>query len=684
MTSHPRSPLFHHEWTDRRRGEPVADTLRSPLLALHMSSDVDDLRAEQILLARRVLRARAESRPVEDLQRAVVERFLLGRTVHFGPDECRPLADAERYARERRDVFIVVKFMDEAPHIAATFHSLLNQRGVDMGRVVIVAVDNNSTDGSDQIVKNIIDADPGPARIVYLNQPRAGAGHAARLGVDRCVATVLRMCEVDGDWSRLQHSVIAVSDGDTVYHPHVLREILRVFGESPTVDGVMPFLTYKATAALRLFSGHRAAAPGRLAERARWDAAVDVPIDLSGVLAFDVLPRWLRRRIGGEMELGTAGGGVLRVPLTGTDEHGRRFGVLRDPAGRCAYVLEDRTIVPAQAPVSGWDAALVFLENGGVRPEEKWRWHAVVGHDIFLTWLFAGMGVPEEMIYPDTSDALKAIRTWAFAIGGQHQLYRPGLRIVTGSDYQSGRVLQAAGCTVRLGPAQAYAETEIDRLIKMARNLMHGQSVFYGRTRDSAIERASGLYVHMTRIQRDIEEEVRGYDDQAFEQRIFPERLLFPLRWIFQNAYRFHAHHDPEARRVVRERVLEVFFPGRAAEIEERWFSPAHADRIRDAAHDDRVDVAERLAEELIAENHREIMLCYRRTLAGFFDAQRVPRDRYAWLLEGVERTRNALRQKPPVVDPAAVWQEKELVIDVERGQAVHVRGKPANGRGTR
>ncbi|GAA4075350.1 hypothetical protein GCM10022248_50340 [Nonomuraea soli] len=676
MTPDARSTLFHHEWTHRRRSEPAEVTLGSPLLALHMSSDVDDLRAEQILLAREVLRAREEGDKTLDLQRRVVEGFLDGREAHFGPEECTPLPDAEILAREGRDVFVVVKFMDEAPHIADTFRSLLNQQGVDLGRMVIVAVDNNSTDGSDQIVKGIIDLNKGPARVVYLNQTRPGAGHAARLGVDTSIATVLRMCESDGDWSRLQDAVIALSDGDTVYHPHVLREVLRVFHDDQDVDAVMPFLAYKATAALRLFDGYRAATPDELACLADRSTIAEIDVDLSGLLAFDRLPRWRRRAEGDEMELTTAAGAVVRVPMPATDKHGRRFGTVRDPAGRLAYVLEDRTIVLAEAPVSGWDAALVFLENGGVRRDEKWRWHAVVGHDIFLTWLFDGMGVPEAMVYPDTSDALKAIRTWAFAIGGQHQLRRPGLRIVTGSDYQTGRVLQATGCTVRLGPASAYAETEIDRLIKMARNLMKGQPVFYGQTRDSAIERASGLYVHMTRIQTDIEAEVRGYDDAAFERTIFPERLLFPLRWIFQNALRFYAHEDPRARRIVREGLLEVFFPGRAAQVEARWFSEAMVVRIRRAGHDERLDLAERLAEELIAEHHEEIMGCYRRTLADFLTRQAVPADRYDWLLEGLERTRNALRERLPAVDPAVVWGEGEFVIDVERGQAVHVRGQ--------
>ncbi|WP_328341087.1 glycosyltransferase family A protein [Micromonospora sp. NBC_00421] len=675
------SGLFHHTWTDRRRDEPVAATLRSPLLQLHMSSDVDPLLPEQIERARGVLTARAEAvargvdlAAVQDAQRQVVEAFLAGRSARFPQDQYQPLADAARFAAEGRDIFLVIKFMDEAPHIEATFQSLLHQHGVDLGRVVIVAVDNNSTDGSDEIVKRIRAANDGPIRIVYLNQAQPGAGHAARLGVDSCIATVREMCLVDGDWRRLQTAIIAVSDGDTVYHPHVLRELVRVFEESPTVDGVMPFLTYKLTAALRLFANYVPAYPDRLARHADLSTAVGVPVDLSTELAFPQLPRHAREVVGDLVRVRVQDVGEVEVPLCNRDEHGRRFGVLRDPAGRLAYLLEDRTLVLAEAPVSGDDAALTFLENGQVGADEMWRWHAVIGHDIFLSWLFAGMGAPEEMIYPDTSDALKAFRVWAAAIGGQHQLRRPGLRIVTGSDYQSGRVLQATGCTVRLASAEACAQTETDRLIKMARNLMKSQAVFYGQTRDSMIERASGLYVHMTRIQGDIEDEVRAYDDEAFRRNIFPERVLFPLRWMLQNALRFYAHDDPEAQDIVRERFLGVVFGEHAADVEKRWFSADVLGRIQAAAHDERPDLAERVAEQIIAEHYADILTCYQRTLRDYFRAQRLPESSYEWLLSEVDQSRNAMREAPPEVDPSAVWEGQEFVIDIERGQVVRMK----------
>jgi hypothetical protein len=663
---------YHHLWTDRNQLEPPETALHSPLLDLGRSSDVDPLLPEQVADARQVLRDRRAGRgtDVRDGQRRIVERFLAGRRDRFGAEQSRPLPGVPALVREGRDIFIVVKFMDEAPHLAATLRSLVHQ-DVEPGRVVILAVDNNSTDGSDAIAKNLIAGNATPVRLLYLNQAMPGAGNAARLGVDTAIATVYEMCRLDGRWERLQTATVAVSDGDTVYHPAVVRTVAGMLAAQPTVDGVMPFLTYKFTAALRLLRDYTPALPDELAACAPDATPTPVPVDLSTVLGYDALPRAGREPYPGGIRLALPDGATTGVPLSHVDGHGRRFGVIADPRGRRGYVFADRTLVVADAPVAGFDAALVFLENGGVRRDEKWRWHAVIGHDLFLYWSFHGMGLPERMVYPDTSDALKTFRVWAFAIGGQHQLRRPGLRIATGSDYQSGRVLQAVGATSRLGPAEAFAETETDRLIKMVRNFMRRQSVFYGETRGAALDRATGLYVHMTRIQPDIEAELRGYPDEAFEHTVFPERVLFPLRWLLQNAIRFLAQGAAE-RDIVRARVFAPMFGPDAVDV-----VPESALReLTEAPYAEQQSIAERLAEGLIAAHYPAIMAFYTATLRGFFAAYGVAPGHYEWLLDGLERSRNAVVEQPPRVDPAAVWEGAEFDIDVERGQVVRMRGR--------
>ena len=279
------------------------------------------------------------------------------------------------------------------------------------------------------------------------------------------------------------------------------------------------------------------------------------------------------------------------------------------------------------------------------------------------------------MIFPDASDALKMFRVWSFAVGGQHQLKRPDLDIVTGTDYQSGRILQAVGNVIRLGPAKAYSETEIDRLIKMIRNFAKRQSVFYGETRSSNIERASGLYLHMTRIQNVIENEVRNFSEDFFRDIVFPERILFPLRWILQNAIRFYSHSDPHARSIVEERVLSTIFPLKAIiQIKKQWFTKENITMIRSVEYAQKQAQAEKIAEYIIKSNYREIMAFYRNTLQSFLDSHQVEPQCYFWLLEGLEQSRNALLEERPRVHPSSVWQGEEYIIDSARGQVTEIR----------
>ena len=121
-----------------------------------------------------------------------------------------------------------------------------------------------------------------------------------------------------------------------------------------------------------------------------------MPIDLSTIEAHVNMPRHRRKAVDDEtIELVVIDKDgietVQTIKLSNHDALGRRFAVLIDGEGHLAYVLSDRTIVLDELPVSGTDAALVYLENGSVREDEKWRWHAVIGHDLFLSWAFEWM-----------------------------------------------------------------------------------------------------------------------------------------------------------------------------------------------------------------------------------------------------------------------------------------------------
>src|SRR5207302_9237816 len=183
-------------------------------------------------------------------------------------------------------------------------------------------------------------------------------------------------------------------------------------------------------------------------------------------------------------------------------------------------------------------------------------------------------------------------------------------------------------------------------------------------------------YLHMTRIQGDVEAEIRQYSDEFFQQIAFPERILLPLRWMFQNALRFYAHYEEEAQQTVRERFLDIVFPRFAAkEVEVQWFK-SNIEAIRRAEYFKIQDIAEQIAESIIAHNYPAIMTFYAYTLRSFFHAHRVPYHCYEWLLSGLESSRNAISEKRPRVHPSVVWQGNEFHIDGNRGQVVGMRTK--------
>jgi hypothetical protein len=187
------------------------------------------------------------------------------------------------------------------------------------------------------------------------------------------------------------------------------------------------------------------------------------------------------------------------------------------------------------------------------------------------------------------------------------------------------------------------------------------------------MERATGLYVHMTRIQTDLEQELRGYPDEIFEHTVFPERILFPLRWMLQNAVRFYAH-GPAERDVVRERVLNIMFsPQTVAEIERSVLSEQALRALAHAPFADKQLLAEVAAERVIGSHYPEIMAFYTRTLRHFFARHQVPPQACEWLLHGVIESRSALTQRPPEVDVAAVWDGEEFEVDIGRGQVVRM-----------
>ncbi len=680
------SPVF------RNRTRPIDQCLNSELLFLAYTSDVNDPNPAQIERAHQALHLRSKAiaegwtgrqgpdvasvRDYLRVCREIVSTHIADRHARFGPEQCAPFDEVAQLAAEGRDTFLIIKFMDEEAHIQSTIDSLLAQKGVDCSRIVLIGVDNMSSDRSGEIFRQARDANTGSVHMIYCQQTISGGGSAARYGVDRSIATVLAMCEATGDWGLLHRARIAVSDGDTIYHPHLVADATHVFDTYPDIDGIMPFLIYKLTAALRLFDGYRQSDPAALLKKVEPHAGRFVPVNfaLDGMAAQDLLPRRQRIARADGMHLGLADGTKLFVPFVGTTEHAGSFGVLVDAKGNRALIFSDRFLVLERAPVSGYDSALVYLENGRVGRGEVWRWHSLIGHDLFLLWAFRAMNLGRDYILPDTSDALKAFRVWSFAVGGQHQLKRPGTERVTGTDYQSGRVLQTFGARVVLGTPHAHSETEIDRLSKMIRNFANEQSVFYGNTRSRALERASGLYLHMTRIQDEIEAEIRGYSEALYRDVVFPERILFPFRWLLQNFISAYCVADPAQRHLISERTFEVLFPpDRWAKIREEILTEAVLDAMNHRRFEALRSEGEVLAEQIMGAHWTALIEFYEATLRRFFDDHDIDVSTYGFLLEPLADCRNSLLEERPFVNVNDVWSQSDFKIDQVRGQVVAV-----------
>ncbi|MGI2030340.1 hypothetical protein, partial [Endozoicomonas acroporae] len=536
--------------------------------------------------------------------------------------------------------------------------------------------------------KDVIQHNKTNIRIFIIEQDISGGGSTARYGVDRCLATILKMCESDGDWARLQRARIAVSDGDTVYHSGLVADGANILDNNPHLDGVMPFLLYKITACHRFFNNYIPRNPLELTQL--WKESGKAAVKFSGQLhvADDLyqFPRnhrsitnidgdegMLLRYVSGRHEPRD-----VYVPFICRLTDGLRFGVISDENQVNTYVFEDGTMTIEPAYVSGSETALLFLENEKLNKNEKWKWHTMVGHDLFLTWAFQRMGLNESLILPDTSDALKMFRAWCFAVGGQHQLSRPDMHRVTGTDYQSGRVLQSFGAQTVLGSSNTYSETEVDRLAKMIRNFANEQSVFYGNTRSRGLERASGLYLHMTAIQDQVEAEVRNYSDDFYEQVAFPERIIFPLRWMLQNFIGFYVRADESGKKSIAANSFSIIFGAQLwNRISDEILSEQNIKDLSAMSFEPFRERSEELAEDILLGYWPELMSFYSKTLSDFFEHHDVEHKHYGWLMDGLEQCRNGMKDERPITDPNQVWSPDSFVIDYQRGQVLNIQ-KPS------
>jgi glycosyltransferase involved in cell wall biosynthesis len=115
------------------------------------------------------------------------------------------------------DVSIVTAVYDVARYLPDFAAALDAQRGVDLRRVEVVAVDDGSSDDSLAVLRRW--QARTPLRVRILRQPNAGQGAARNLGLDHA----------RGTW-------VTFVDPDDMVHPAYLTRILRFVGTYPDVD----------------------------------------------------------------------------------------------------------------------------------------------------------------------------------------------------------------------------------------------------------------------------------------------------------------------------------------------------------------------------------------------------------------------------------------------------------------
>jgi glycosyltransferase involved in cell wall biosynthesis len=116
------------------------------------------------------------------------------------------------------DVSVVISTCNRSADLKDTIDSLLTQRGMD-GRYEVIVVDNNSTDGTREVVQSCISRGHSPLQ--YLFEGRQGASYGRNAGLLAARAPL-----------------VAFTDDDVIVAPDWIRNITRAFDDHPAVDYV--------------------------------------------------------------------------------------------------------------------------------------------------------------------------------------------------------------------------------------------------------------------------------------------------------------------------------------------------------------------------------------------------------------------------------------------------------------
>lgn len=111
------------------------------------------------------------------------------------------------------DLSVLVCTFNRRKDLAGMLESALAQRTDDFSFEILV-VDNNSTDGTGQLVQDLIQA--GHPNLRYAFEPRQGKGFALNTGLDQ-----------------IRGTIFAIGDDDLVFPPDYLAALMRAFRANP-------------------------------------------------------------------------------------------------------------------------------------------------------------------------------------------------------------------------------------------------------------------------------------------------------------------------------------------------------------------------------------------------------------------------------------------------------------------
>jgi glycosyltransferase involved in cell wall biosynthesis len=110
-------------------------------------------------------------------------------------------------------VSVVISTYNRGRMLPAALQSVRDQRGPLADTLELIVVDNNSTDDTREVIRQIAAVDP---RVRYVFEPRQGSSHGRNAGIRECRA-----------------AIVAFTDDDVRVEPGWIDAIVRAFREHP-------------------------------------------------------------------------------------------------------------------------------------------------------------------------------------------------------------------------------------------------------------------------------------------------------------------------------------------------------------------------------------------------------------------------------------------------------------------